>query len=197
LESVLNWVSTYGYAAIFSLLILGIVGLPVPDEWLLVFTGYLIHKGRLNPAFAVVAAFAGTACGISCSYAIGRTVGLGAIHRYGRWMHVGEDDIHRVHDWFRRAGHWALFFGYFIPGVRHLTAIVAGASELEFRAFAGWAWTGALFWVCGFVTLGWSLGDEWERVFHVIHCNIIYASVAAGVLLLLWFGYKSWVRRRR
>ena len=144
MQTVLHWVSTYGYAAVFSLLVLGIVGVPVPDEWLLVFSGYLVYKGRFHPVWAIVSAFAGSACGISCSYTIGRTLGLGAIHHYGRWLHVRDEHIHKVHDWFARAGHWALFFGYFVPGVRHLTAIVAGASELEFGTFAAWAWTGAL-----------------------------------------------------
>ena len=31
---VLNWVTRYGYFGIFFLLMLGIVGLPVPDELL-------------------------------------------------------------------------------------------------------------------------------------------------------------------
>ena len=39
-QHVLHWISQYGYPAIFCLLMLGIVGLPVPDETLLTFTGY-------------------------------------------------------------------------------------------------------------------------------------------------------------
>ena len=58
MEFVFQWVSTYGYGALFVLLMLGIVGLPVPDETLLVFCGYLILTGvarfliefiRINP----------------------------------------------------------------------------------------------------------------------------------------------------
>ena len=45
-----EWVTRYGYAGIFLLLMLGIVGLPVPDEALLTFVGYLSFKGEL--AFA-------------------------------------------------------------------------------------------------------------------------------------------------
>jgi membrane protein DedA with SNARE-associated domain len=197
LESILHWVSTYGYAAIFSLLVLGIVGVPVPDEWLLVFTGYLVFKGRFHPALAIATAFAGSACGITCSYLIGRTLGLGAIHRYGRWFHVREEHVQRVHDWFGRAGHWVLFFGYFIPGVRHLSALVAGTSKLEPRIFAAWAWSGAFTWVCTFICIGWALGEQWERVFHVIDRNIRVVSIIAGVLLALWLLYKYWWQRRR
>jgi membrane protein DedA with SNARE-associated domain len=46
-QHVLAWIAQYGYLAIFSLLVLGIVGLPVPDETLLTFTGYLVFRGHL------------------------------------------------------------------------------------------------------------------------------------------------------
>ena len=45
MESVLSWVSSYGYVAIFLSMVLGIVGLPIPDETLLVFSGYLQRDG--------------------------------------------------------------------------------------------------------------------------------------------------------
>ena len=31
MEAVFGWVSTYGYGALFGILIFGIVGLPIPD----------------------------------------------------------------------------------------------------------------------------------------------------------------------
>ena len=57
MEAVAAWISQYGYIAIFFLLMLGIVGLPVPDEWLLVFSGYLIYDGTLDPFLTMCAAF--------------------------------------------------------------------------------------------------------------------------------------------
>jgi membrane protein DedA with SNARE-associated domain len=79
---VLAWITQYGYLAIFSLLVLGIVGLPVPDETLLTFTGYLVYSGHLSLPIAYAAAFCGSACGITLSYALGRWFGLSLIHRY-------------------------------------------------------------------------------------------------------------------
>ena len=49
MEAVFGWISTYGYAGIFFALVLGIVGLPIPDETVMVFCGYLISTGRLHP----------------------------------------------------------------------------------------------------------------------------------------------------
>src|SRR5882672_3710500 len=63
-----EWISAYRYLEVFVLLMLGIVGLPIPDETLLVFTGYLIFRGKLHPTGVFVAAFSGSASGISISY---------------------------------------------------------------------------------------------------------------------------------
>src|SRR5262245_34986852 len=135
MEGVFAWVAAHGYGALFLLLALGIVGLPIPDETLLVFTGYLISRGALNPVAAFAAALAGTWTGISLSYVLGRTLGLGAVRRYGKYIHLTETRLLRVHRWFEHMGHWALFIGYYIAGVRHFTALLAGTSGLEFRTF--------------------------------------------------------------
>jgi membrane protein DedA with SNARE-associated domain len=192
-ETVLQLVTQYGHIAIFCLLVLGIVGLPVPDEWLLTFAGYLVYKGHFHYLPTVAAAFAGSVCGITVSYIIGRTGGLYLIHKYGRYVHLTQARLDRVHNWFERMGRWTLFFGYYMPGVRHFTAVVAGSSELEPHVFALFAYSGALVWVVTFISLGYFLGERWKSISEEIHGVLLWltiAAVAAG--LLFW-----WLRRRK
>ena len=196
MEAVFGWVATYGYGALFGLLILGIVGLPVPDEMLLVFCGYLISQGKLSAPGTYLAALAGSCCGITVSYVIGRTAGLGVVHRFGRYLHVSDRHLERVHRWFDHSGHWALFGGYYIAGVRHFTAIIAGASKLEFHTFAMYAWSGAACWVAAFLTLGYVIGEQWRTVAELVHRYLHLASYVAIALVALFFGGR-WAWRRR
>src|SRR5215813_15120141 len=163
-QQLFAWISQYGYPAIFCLLVLGIVGLPVPDETLMTFTGYLIYKGHLHPAWAFTAAFSGSVCGITLSYILGRTFGLALIHRYGRYVRIREEHVEKAHAWFRHAGHWSLTFGYYIPGVRHFTAYAAGMSDLEAPVFCLFAYMGAALWSASFIALGYFLGERWKSV---------------------------------
>jgi len=196
MEAVFGWVSTYGYGALFGLLVCGIVGLPVPDETLLVFCGYLISQGKLNAAGTLAAAVGGSWCGITVSYFIGRTFGLGVVHRFGKYLHVSDRHLERVHRWFEHSGHWALFGGYYIAGVRHFTAIIAGASKLEFRTFLLFAWSGALCWAVAFLTLGYFIGEQWRRVAELVHTYLLYVSFALILLVLLFF-VGRWALRKR
>jgi membrane protein DedA with SNARE-associated domain len=195
-QQVLAWITQYGYLAIFGLLVLGIVGLPVPDETLLTFTGYLVFKGHLSLPLAFAAAFAGSTCGITISYTLGRTFGLALIHRYGKYIHITEAHIHKAHAWFERVGHWSLTFGYFIPGVRHVTAYAAGMSEVEPHQFALFAYSGACLWVATFLGLGYFLGDQWKAVERDIDHYLAGATIAVVILVAAYLVWWRWRRAR-
>jgi membrane protein DedA with SNARE-associated domain len=99
----------------------------------------------------------------------------------------------RVHNWFDRYGRWTLFFGYFFAGVRHFTALVAGASKMEIPQFAIYAYSGALVWVVSFLAIGYFVGDQWKRWEPYLHKGALIATVfliAGGVIVYL-------LRRRR
>ncbi len=189
--NVFDWITLHGPAALFVLLLLGIVGLPIPDETLLVFCGYLISRGKLNPVSTGIAAVSGTWCGITVSYFLGRTFGLGVVHRFGRYLHITEESLLKVHVWFERLGHWALFVGYFIAGVRHFTAIVAGTSRLRFPSFAMYAWSGGVVWVGTFLTLGYYLGEKWREVAELVHKYVTEASVVLVLAALAFYWFRS------
>jgi len=192
-EIALYWIGQYGYAGIFSLLIFGIVGLPVPDEWLLTFSGFLVFKRTLLfvPTFA--AAFCGSACGLTVSYTLGRIFDTYVLMKYGSYIHMSPDSLASVHSWFERRGRWTLLVGYFIPGVRHLTGYIAGASELSFSSFALFAYTGAFCWAAVFITLGYFLGEEWNRVLESLDKAKFLIIGLAAVAAIAWFAY---LRRR-
>jgi membrane protein DedA with SNARE-associated domain len=194
-HQVLNWITQYGYFAIFLLLVCGIVGLPVPDETLLTFSGFLVYKGNFSLPLAFGAALAGSLCGISISYTLGRTFGMKLIHRYGRYMHITQEQVEKAHAWFGRVGHWGLTFGYFVPGFRHLTAFAAGMSALEPPQFALFAYTGGVLWVSTFVALGYFVGDRWQAVEKNIEG---YFKIVGIALLILVVAYVLWrILRRR
>jgi len=195
-DAAFQWITHHGYVGIFSLLVFGIVGLPVPDEWLLTFSGYLVFKRTLFfiPAFA--AAFLGSSSAITVSYALGRIFDTYVLMKYGRYFHLTPDRLERVHSWFETRGRWTLIIGYFIPGVRHLTGYVAGASELSYPSFALFAYSGAFCWALVFITLGYMLGEEWDRVLRSLHQTKLLMILAAAAVAIAYFAF-VYRRRRR
>lgn len=196
-QSILAWIAHYGYLSIFALLMFGIVGLPVPDETLLTFSGYLVYKHQFWLPLAFVAAWAGSVFGITISFYLGRTFGMGLIHRYGKYMHVTEEHIHKAHAWFDRVGHWGLTFGYFIPGVRHVTAFAAGMSEVTFPQFVIFAYSGAALWVAAFLSLGYFLGERWQMVQKEFDHYAVIVTICGGALIVAYLVWRKWGRKAR
>jgi membrane protein DedA with SNARE-associated domain len=194
MDDILHWLSQFGYIGLFAALVFGIAGLPIPDETLLVFFGYLVSRGKMHPALTWLTALAGSMGGISLSYTIGRVVGYRFVHRYGRYVHLTEERLRQIQQWFDRIGHWLLTIGYFLPGIRHFTALVAGMSEMKFRSFALFAYPGAVLWITSFLALGYFLGDQWEVVFNHLHQQMTLITVILSVVAVaVWY----WKKRRK
>src|ERR1043165_5291446 len=92
-QAVLGWITTYGYFGIFFLLIFGIVGLPIPDEWLLVFSGYLAFKEVLGFVPTLAIAAIGSAGGLTVSYILGRTSSDFVVTRCERWLSMEREKV--------------------------------------------------------------------------------------------------------
>jgi membrane protein DedA with SNARE-associated domain len=188
MDHFLEKIAQYGYPGLFAALVLGIAGLPIPDETLLVFCGYLVARGSMHPLLTWITAVAGSMSGITVSYWIGRFAGHEVVHRFGRYVHLTEDRLLYVQHWFDRIGHWLLTIGYYIPGVRHFTAVVAGMSGMRYRAFAPYAYSGAVLWVSTFLGIGYVLGDRWKQVFEGLHKDMLIVIVAGTIVAwVAWY----------
>jgi membrane protein DedA with SNARE-associated domain len=197
IDTVLQWIVQYGYAGIFWLLVFGIIGLPIPDETLLTFAGYLVYKGQMRFSIAFLTAFCGSMCGITISYWVGRILGMRLIHRYGKYVHFTQEKLDRVHNWFHRIGHWTLTFGYFIPGVRHFTAYAAGIADMSYPEFARFAYSGAFIWSLTFISLGYFFGEQWNWIVQKLHHDIVLVAVVIAVLASQYLLWRRFSKRKK
>jgi membrane protein DedA with SNARE-associated domain len=196
-ETIFHFISSYGYIGLFGSLILGIVGVPIPDEVLMTFVGYLVSEGRLHYIPSVIFAFAGSIVGMSVSFFVGHRYGLPLIEKYGRKIHLPPERLDKVERWFNRFGKFTVTIGYFIPGVRHVTAYSAGISKWSFRTFALYAVPGGLVWVLTFITLGYFLKENWEMFILTLDHYMRVSIILLIVLIMVVWVTVQWVRSQR
>ncbi len=196
-QMLLDLIWTYRYMALFGLLALGIIGLPIPDETLMTFVGSLTAYGHMNFALSVAVSFAGSMSGMLISYWIGRRVGKPFLDRYGKWFGLNPSRLVKGEKWFLKHGVWAITFGYFVPGVRHLTCYLAGMSGIRFLRYVVFAGSGALVWCFTFVTLGRIIGRNWEKVVNLVHVYLGRGLAIAIVVCLLALILYMRIRRKK
>jgi len=193
----LHWGVSHGYLGLYVILALGMI-LPLPEDTTLLFAGYLVSRGQFELVPTWLAAYLGCMTGITISYTIGRTGGLMVVNRFGHHIGITPQRLERTTAWFHRVGKWSLLLGYFVPGVRHLAALVAGSSKVRFPVVMFFAGAGAMIWATMFLGLGCVLRDGWKRFgtgFNHDRPGIFIGVVLIMAACLYWDW--RWQRERR
>lgn len=187
MESYLAWVNEYGPIAVYVTFSFGLLGLPIPDETILTYTGFLVYGGHMGYVETVAAGFLGSLTGMSVSYFIGRKVGKPFFSRYGKWLYLTPERMEQTERWFQRYGAWTIMIGYYVPGIRHMTSYMAGISRMPFGKYVFFAGFGAFIWATLFITLGYWIGAQWDRVLHQVEGAMRWALlIAMGLAAIAW-----------
>jgi membrane protein DedA with SNARE-associated domain len=100
-------------------------------------------------------------------------------------MRLNSEHVKTAGEFYNKYGKFALFAGYFIPGVRHFIAIFAGASLMTYRSFALFTYAGGLLWTFTFVNLGYFLGEQWHKIHMYSHRYIIPVVLLSFIFLFI------------
>lgn len=182
---IMHYITQYGYPGLYVILLVSILGLPIPDEFLLTFVGFMSFSGQLNPVLAIFSSATGSMTGITIAYLLGRFFEAKVLTLLKK--HAGSERLEKVLNWYQKHGEKLLTVGYFIPGVRHLSGYIAGLSGLRYRNFAFFSYLGALAWTSLFIVLGRTLGTRWETILPIIHRYSILLGVISAVLFLAFY----------
>jgi len=170
------------FPALETGLVLGVI---IPGETAVILGGVLASTGRV-PLWAVAAAsVAGAICGDFAGYFLGRRYGEEAIRaRLGKkWK--------RAHSWLSKNGALPIFAARFIPFVRTVLPVTAGAIETPRRRFFVPDVAAGILWGIGSTLIGYFAGRDWKRALVLAHHVSLYAGIALVAALALWL----WNRR--
>jgi len=191
-SSLLHFFSHYGLLILYLWLLVGIFIVPVPEEVVMLAVGILISQGDFS-FWAYLVACVGSLSGVTFSYFLGRYLGRLLIVKYGKWIGMSEKRLSQTETLFEKYGKWSLSCGYFVPGTRHLVALIAGTTYFGWKRFALFTYPAGTIWVALLVTLGYLAGNYWLRIFHLVAAYFYYIIVfliALTVVSLFIYYYK-------
>jgi len=182
--------TTYGLWALFGIVMLESMGLPLPGETALVSAAlYGGATGHFQLWEVIAVAFAGAVIGDTAGYWIGRTLGFRLLARYGRHVRITEERLKIGRYLFRRHGGKIVFFGRFVALLRVLAALLAGANHMPWPRFLVMNAAGGLAWAASFATAAYVFGDRVSRLEGPIAIGLLLL-VAAGVAAALFTAHR-------
>jgi membrane protein DedA with SNARE-associated domain len=160
-----------GYLAVLGTLIACGLGVPVPEDIILISGGY-IASATAHPVWPMVATgLLGILLGDSATFWAGRRFGLSLAKTSLIGRYLTDERLSRVDGLFRRHGQKVLVAARFMPGVRAVTYFSAGAMKVPFWKFLLLDGLAALVSAPLWVVLGFRYGQvvvDWARQFSLV-----------------------------
>ena len=162
-------VEHWGYLGILVAVVLGNMGVPLPEESVLMLAGYGASRGFLDLPLVLIVGIIAAAAGDNLGFWLGRRYGRSAIDRFGHLAFVSPARLQKITAFMTRYGALAIFAARFVMGLRTLAGPLAGATGVRPVTFMIANFLGALVYVPYAVGvgygIGWSLGDVIARFF--------------------------------
>jgi membrane protein DedA with SNARE-associated domain len=190
-----EWLSTWGYLGIFIFVFMGNLGIPVPEETVLLVGGFMAGRGDLDLRTVYAVGIASAVAGDCCGFLFGRTGGQRLMERLANRFESVRKRYRRLQGFFRTHGAKAVFMARFIAGARFMAGPMAGAAGMGFIRFLGWNLLGATIWCSLVITVGYLVGDELQWVESLVHRAGQWIALAAFLALAaIWV---FWWRERQ
>ncbi|WP_236013608.1 DedA family protein [Paenibacillus glycanilyticus] len=181
-------IDQFGYVSLFLVLCLGLIGLPVPNEVVVMTGGAFVASGLLSPVPAYLMVFLGICSAMSFNYSIGRFAGSKVFDWFMRKKNM-DKFIHQAQNMSEKYGGFALSIGLVLPVLRHVMPFVGGTNKMTFRRFALFAYPSAFVWTLIYFILGTFVGDRVQAIGDSIADNgmiVVYALIAVAAGAAAW-----------
>jgi membrane protein DedA with SNARE-associated domain len=181
-------IQAYGLWLLFGIILVENVGIPLPGETALVTAAlYAGATHRFTVAEVILVAAAAAVLGGMGGFAIGRSLGLRLLVRYGRYIRLSENRLKVGEYLFWKHGGKIVFFGRFVALLRVLASLLAGANRMSWPRFALVNALGGVGWAALFGAGAYFLGDRLQAVEGPIAIGLGAAAAIAVIGALVFF----------
>jgi membrane protein DedA with SNARE-associated domain len=186
-DAVTELIGKHGAPAVFLLMVLESMCLPVPSEVIMLFAGYLVSLDQMTLTEAVIAGTAGNIVGSWIAWGVGMSGGRVLLERHGKYLHITPARLDMADRWFLARGERIVLISRCLPIIRTFISLPAGIARMPFWRFTIYTAIGCFPWVLGLTLIGVQVGAKWEEWHDRLHFldYVVIAGVIAGAIYLI------------
>ncbi|XRD26114.1 DedA family protein [Lysinibacillus fusiformis] len=187
LQDLLLVIERYGYFSLFFSLWLGIIGMPLPDEMIVMSGGFLSTLETMSIWKSFLVTYLGVVSGLSIGYVLGRLFGYQVLDKLLKRKKAKY--LLKSKELLDTYGRFALVFSYFIPVIRHILPYLVGMNNMSFKTYALFSYTTGFVWTLIYFTLGLFLGSHIEQISMLATKYGIYFGMIIIMISCLYYFY--------
>jgi len=171
----------YGYIVILLTTFFG-------GEEFLMLAGFLAHRGYLTFSLIVLSGFTGSLVADQLYFFIGRKKGIAFLNKHPSWKTRAD----RIRKLLQQHQNLVILLFRFVYGIRTVTPVLIGVSNVSSFKFLVLNAVGALMWAIALTSLGYFFGQTAELLLDDVKK---YEFVIIGLIIL--FGLVVWILEYR
>jgi membrane protein DedA with SNARE-associated domain len=197
-EEVTFWVTQYGYLAIFVMVFLQEVGMPnpLPNELLLMFSGYLAFKGILFWPYVILTIVAADFIGTNILYFLFYSTGSFIMQKKPKWIPLSAGMLERLSERISKGGQLSIYIFRLTPFTRGYTSVITGIMQIKPAVFLPLALVSAITWAMVYVIAGYLIGPSWQMFSQNI-ANFKYIMLAVLIIVVCMLILINYLRRKK
>jgi membrane protein DedA with SNARE-associated domain len=165
MHSVAHLIHAYGLLVIAVFIGLESICIPLPGETALIVGSIIAGRTHeLNVVEVIVVAAVASLIGRMIGYGVGARFGYWLLLRYGKYLRITEARIKLGQYLFLKHGGKIIIVAQFLPVLRAIAGILAGANRMPWRQFVMASAVGVSVWSLFFGFAAYMLGRQFERM---------------------------------
>ncbi|MFL5806774.1 MAG: DedA family protein [Roseiflexaceae bacterium] len=175
------------------------IPMPIPTDILIIFAGVAGASSLPRLALWFFLLSIASALGSSGLYLVVRRGGRPLVERFGRYVHLGPEQLARAERILERSGWFGIAIGRAIPGLRYVTVIACGLLRVPYRRYLTAHLAGSSVYIIAFLALGSIFGPvivEQIQAPELALRLLWLLALAVGLPLLLgWLCFRGHARQ--
>ena len=199
MDSIGQFLDQYGLLAIFALLFVKGLGVPVPvpGDFLMLLAGVRAAQGTYGLLEVIVALMGASLLAGLIQYLLARGPSRAFVYRFGRYVGLTPARLDRATEVMRRRGATGVAVGTVTPGLGLVTMIAAGLARLEVVPAGVGLVVGSALFVGAHLALGYFLGPSALTLLANLHLPLLPIVVGLALIGLAVWLIRTALRRRR
>ena len=190
-ENFIIYFGQYGYLAIFIFLFLQEIGFPspLPNEFILLFCGYLIFSDILKPLYLVLIVVSSDLLAAALLYFVFFLFGKSLLVKKNKWMPISQKNIQKLTQRIVKFGYKGIFLGRLSPFIRGYVSAISGFIRIDAKGYAITILISSTIRGIMLITGGYLLGPYWEYVNKNIE-KFKYFLIVIPICIVVWMSIK-------
>lgn len=171
---------------------------PLPGDTILLLGGVYAVRGEQSWLLVFLAIIVGSMAGAAVNHRVGWWLGTRAEKK--SFLGIHPDQLHHHQERMRKYGAWLLVGNRFLPGVRTLIFVAAGAAQMPLGRVLFLGTISAIAHTAVILAIGAAVGGNLERLEAIVSRYqklFLIALIAVGVLATIRFLVQRWRKQRR